>query len=77
MIEKKCAKPNCQNQPLRKIEIESSLTIEKYYCPKCGHVYHVPTKVGKTVQVAPLSLVSLGLIKIVADVLHGHHTNDI
>lgn len=58
--QKTCAKPACSGASLRQIEVESSWTIEKYYCTNCGHIYIVPTSVGKAVQVAPL--VTTGLL---------------
>lgn len=75
MVEKKCAKPKCDGETLRKIELESSWTIEKYYCPKCGHQYIVPTNLGKTAQVAPIALVSVAGVKILYQLLADDHAS--
>ncbi len=49
-----CIRPDCQDTELTEVEIESSLTMRKLCCLKCGRSYFMPTKVGKVAQVAPL-----------------------
>ena len=54
MRKKTCVLPACQNQELTDMALESSWTVTKCYCIKCGRIYMIPTTVGKASQVAPL-----------------------
>jgi hypothetical protein len=55
-----CIRPACNKTALKVIELESSLSATRYFCPECGRQYTSPTTLGKVAQVAPL--VSVGLI---------------
>lgn len=71
--EKKCAKPRCPGV-LRKIEVESSWTIEKYHCSSCGHLYVVPTGLGKAAQVAPIATAGVMIASFL--LAHDHSGSD-
>jgi hypothetical protein len=52
MRPKKCTSPGCKDTPLVKSEIESSLSVERWECPRCGKPYNCPTTLASTAQVA-------------------------
>ena len=47
-----CSSPKCQGTPLVKSSIESSLSIERWECPRCGRPYNCPTTLASVSQVA-------------------------
>lgn len=49
---KTCTSPPCQGTALRRSDIESSLSVERWDCPRCGKPYHCPTALASTAQVA-------------------------
>lgn len=60
--DKTCIVPKCHDATLTKIELESSYTVERYACHKCGRLYTVPTTAGKVNQLAGLA--SIGLLGV-------------
>ena len=64
MKEKRCINPHCANATLIRMDLESTWTLEKFFCPnaKCGRIYVVPTITGKITQVAPLA--SMGIFAV-------------
>lgn len=50
-----CIRPDCEKASLQLNEVESTWTHRKYFCPRCRHIYVVPTKTGKVSQVAPIA----------------------
>lgn len=48
----KCVNYKCEREDLQEVEAESTWTMKKFFCPKCGKAYGVPTNVGKVAQVS-------------------------
>ncbi len=71
-----CITPKCEKADLQEIELESSLTLKKFFCPKCGRVYGVLTPTGKATQVAPLITASVILSKCLFAVVTGVFSGD-
>ena len=49
---KRCNSPACQGTALRRSDIESSLSVERWDCPRCGKPYHCPTALTPITQAA-------------------------
>lgn len=49
---KRCISPKCQGAPLMKSSMESSLSVERWECPRCGRPYNCPTTLTSVSQVA-------------------------
>lgn len=57
--EKRCEVAACESAELVRINLESSWTMEKLFCPKCRRIYVVPTTLGKVTQVASLATIGI------------------
>jgi len=49
-----CPNPQCNKAALQDVPLESTLTLQKLFCPKCGRAFGRVTNTGKAAQVAPL-----------------------
>ncbi|MFN8344211.1 MAG: hypothetical protein U0X91_04370 [Spirosomataceae bacterium] len=63
--------PKCEHENLVEIETESTWTLKKYFCPKCGRPYGVVTKIGKTAQIAGIVTASVILTNFAMSIFHG------
>jgi len=68
--QKRCPLPNC-DATLERINVESSWTVEKYFCPSHKRIFVVPTTMGKVAQVTPTALAAVVALKLALTVLGG------
>ena len=73
---KVCVVAKCEREPLKEIEAESTWTMKKFFCPKCGRGYGVVTKTGKATQVATLVTASVILANFTLGVVGGMFLGD-
>lgn len=52
---RRCINAKCNGAELIPVEIESSLSLLRFDCPKCGRPYTCPTKLAKAAQVATVA----------------------
>jgi hypothetical protein len=52
MSQKRCTQTACQGTPLVKSSMESSLSVERWDCPRCTKSYSCPTPLASGAQVA-------------------------
>lgn len=71
-----CVVAKCEKEPLKEIEAESTWTMKKFFCPKCGRGYGVMTKAGKATQVATLVTASVMVANLAWGVLGGVFVGD-
>jgi hypothetical protein len=48
------------------MSLESTWTAQKFFCPKCGRIYAVPTTLGKLAQVAPLASIGIFAVSLLS-----------